>query len=102
MYKLYAIKCTLLYNRPMEVPISQFRKNLFTLVDQALGGKEVWVRHKGRRVRIVPEGPPPDKLARITPMRILNPPDFDLNDPRFKKKMLEEMQKEGEKDWEEI
>ena len=51
----------------MEVPITQFRQKLFDLVNQALDGKEVWVSHKGRRLRLVPEHAP-SKLSRITPM----------------------------------
>ena len=85
----------------MEVPITQFRRNIFALVENALDGKEVWVSHKGRRVRIVPENAS-SKLSRITPMDILNPPDLDLNDPVLKAEMLEEMQREWEKDWEEL
>ena len=85
----------------MEVPITQFRQKIFTFVEQALEGKEVWVTHKGRRVRIAPEHAP-SKLSRITPMDILNPPDFDMTDPAFKAQMLAEMEKEWEKDWEEL
>jgi hypothetical protein len=85
----------------MEVPITQFRQKIFAFVEQALDGKEVWVSHKGRRVRIVPEDAP-SKLSRITPMEILNPPDLDLNDPALKAEMLEEMQREWEKDWKEL
>lgn len=84
----------------MEVTITQFRQKVFELVDQALDGKEIWVKHKGRRVRIVPEQPV-DKLSRITPMQILEPQDFDMNDPKFKAEMLTEMQKEWERDWDE-
>jgi prevent-host-death family protein len=83
----------------MEVPITQFRQKLFDLVNQALEGKEVWVSHKGRRVRIVPEDAP-SKLSRVTPMQILIPEDFDLDDPAFKDKMLAEMEKEWQSDWE--
>ena len=93
--------CTLWYSGDMEVPITQFRRNIFALVENALDGKEVWVSHKGRRVRIVPENAS-SKLSRITPMDILNPPDLDLNDPVLKAEMLEEMQREWEKDWEEL
>jgi antitoxin (DNA-binding transcriptional repressor) of toxin-antitoxin stability system len=66
----------------MEVPITQFRQKLFDLVNQALAGKEVWVRHRGRRVRIVPEDAP-SKLSRITPMQIIVP-GTDLEDDSWK------------------
>jgi len=76
----------------MEVPISQFRKNVFTLVDQALDGKEVWVRYKGRRVRIVAEGTAQDKLSRITPMDIVAP-GADLADDSWKADVMHEWER---------
>lgn len=85
----------------MEVPITQFRRRIFALVNQALEGDEVWVTHKGRRVRILAEHAP-SKLSRITPMDILIPPDLDLNDPALKAEMLEEMESAWSKDWEQI
>lgn len=83
----------------MEVPISKFRSNLFALVDQAMNGAEVWIRHRGKRFRIVPENLTADKLSRITPMQILAPGGPDLEDPKFKAKLLAEMQAEWEADW---
>jgi antitoxin (DNA-binding transcriptional repressor) of toxin-antitoxin stability system len=83
----------------MEVPITQFRKKIFAMVNEALEGSEVWITHKGRRLRIVPESGVPDKLSRITDLEILNPPDFDMNDPSFKARWLAEMKGEWEKDW---
>lgn len=100
MYVMYIFRCTyVLKLMHMEVPITQFRQKLFDLVNQALDGKEVWVSHKGRRLRLVPEHSP-SKLSRITPMQILIPADFDLNDPAFKAEMLAEMEKEWGRDWE--
>jgi antitoxin (DNA-binding transcriptional repressor) of toxin-antitoxin stability system len=77
----------------MEVPITQFRQKLFELVNQALDGKEVWVRHRGRRVRIVPEHAP-SKLSRITSMEII-PPGVDLGDKSWK----EEIMRDWERKW---
>ncbi|MGO8757825.1 MAG: type II toxin-antitoxin system prevent-host-death family antitoxin [Terracidiphilus sp.] len=74
----------------MEVPITQFRRRLFDLVNQALDGKEVWVSHKGRRVRIVPEDAP-SKLSRVTPMDIIAP-GVDIDDDSWKIDMM--------RDWE--
>lgn len=54
----------------MDVPITQFRRKLFALVNQALEGKEVWVSHKGRRLCLMPEAAP-SKLSRISPMEII-------------------------------
>lgn len=77
----------------MEVPITQFRQKLFDYVNQALEGKEVWVRHKGRRVRIVPEHAP-SKLSRITPMNIISP-GVDIDDDSWKAEIM----REWEQNW---
>jgi antitoxin (DNA-binding transcriptional repressor) of toxin-antitoxin stability system len=61
----------------MEVPITQFRREIFSLVNQALDGSEVWITHKGHRLKIVPEGRPASRLSRIAPMEILNPEAMD-------------------------
>jgi antitoxin (DNA-binding transcriptional repressor) of toxin-antitoxin stability system len=80
----------------MEVSITQFRRNLFSLVDQAMEGKEVWVMHKGRRFRIAPDGDEPfDRLSRITPLEVINPDGPGLDDPSWK----EEMRLAWESDW---
>jgi antitoxin (DNA-binding transcriptional repressor) of toxin-antitoxin stability system len=84
----------------MEVTISQFRKQIFSLVNQALEGGEVWFTHKGRRLKVVPEGKPVSKLSRITPMQILIPEDFDIDSPTFKAEFMAEMEREWESDWE--
>ena len=86
----------------MEVPITQFRREIFSLVNQALEGQEVWVTHKGRRVKIVPEGKPVSRLSRITPMEVLVDPNFDINDPAFRAEWMAMMEKEWEKDWAEL
>jgi antitoxin (DNA-binding transcriptional repressor) of toxin-antitoxin stability system len=83
----------------MEVPITQFRKRIFSLMNQALEGQEVWVTHKGRRLRIVPEGKPVSRLSRITPMEVLVDPNFSMDDPAFKAEWLAMMEKEWESDW---
>jgi prevent-host-death family protein len=82
---------------PMEVSITQFRRNLFDLVNKAMAGDEVVVTHKGGRFRIAPEKPV-DKLSRITPMVVINPDGPGLEDESWK----EEMRLEWEKDWESI
>ena len=73
----------------MEVPITQFRREIFSLVNQALEGNEVWVTHKGRRLKIVPEGKPVSRLSRITPMEILVP-GTNLEDNSWKQEMMRE------------
>jgi antitoxin (DNA-binding transcriptional repressor) of toxin-antitoxin stability system len=66
----------------MEVPITQFRRKLFDLVNQALDGKEVWVSHKGRRLRLVPEHAP-SKLSRVTQLDVIAP-GVDIDDDSWK------------------
>jgi len=79
----------------MEVPITQFRRKLFELVNQALDGKEVWVSHKGRRVRIVAEDAP-SKLSRITPMQIIVP-GADLEDDSWKADMMRQWERKWDR-----
>jgi hypothetical protein len=93
------IERTLCYTSSVEVSITQFRRDIFSLVNQALDGGEVWFTHKGRRLKIVPEGQPVSRLSRITSMEIMVDPAFDMNYPVFKAEMLAEMQKEWESDW---
>jgi antitoxin (DNA-binding transcriptional repressor) of toxin-antitoxin stability system len=75
----------------MEVPITQFRKNIFDLVNQASEGKEVRFTHKGKRFRIIPEDAVSDKLSRITPMDVIAP-GVDLANESWKDQMM--------RDWE--
>jgi hypothetical protein len=85
----------------MSVTITQFRKDIFELTNQALEGKEVSFTYKGRRVKLVPENPEtPAKeeqghwLDRLTPMQIYNP---DWVEPAVS--YQEEIQQEWEKNW---
>jgi antitoxin (DNA-binding transcriptional repressor) of toxin-antitoxin stability system len=84
----------------MEVPITEFRRQIFSLVNQALDGEEVWFTHKGRRIKIVPEDQPASRLSRITPIEIVNPEIPALDDAARKAQMMAEMEKAWEKDWE--
>lgn len=85
----------MVYTRKMEVTITQFRRDLFKLVEQAMNGTEVHVTHKGRSFTVQPDGPVPDKLSRITPLDFLI---GDLDDRPDK----EAMRLEWEKDWAEL
>src|SRR5271166_4761363 len=84
------------YTVHMEVPITQFRQKIFDLMNQALDGAEVWVMHKGRRVRLVPEGQPEDKLSRITPMQIIAP-GVGLEDDSWKTAMMHEWEQKWDR-----
>jgi hypothetical protein len=79
----------------MEVTITQFRRDLFTLVEQAMGGAEVWVKHKGRRFRIEPEKPKGSKLARLSKRDYIN---HDVPEDAHKIEMWKAIQE----DWDQI
>jgi len=84
------------YRVAMEVTITQFRRDLFSLVEQAMGGKEVWVKHKGRRFKLTPEKKPGNKLARLTRCDVMS---YDILDDGS---LLKEMTEAWEKDWADI
>lgn len=82
----------------MVVPISQFRKNIFSLTDAALNGNIVEFVHKGVKFRVTPEKTV-DKLANVTPLEVVNP-DYDLESALDT--LRKEMQIEWEHDWRQI
>jgi prevent-host-death family protein len=79
----------------MDVPITQFRRKIFDLVNQAMNGREVWVTYKGQRFRIVPEESCGSRLSRFTPLEIVNPESPGLTDPSFQQGMV----RAWERDW---
>jgi hypothetical protein len=85
----------MMYTIRMEVPITQFRRNIFSMANQALEGGEVWFTHKGRRLKVVPEGKPISRLSRITPMEVINYAEGGLENTG----LLEEMTRAWEADW---
>jgi len=48
----------------VKVTSTEFRKNLFQIVERALQGEFIEVAHKGRIVRLVP-GDKPSKMSRL-------------------------------------
>jgi antitoxin (DNA-binding transcriptional repressor) of toxin-antitoxin stability system len=80
----------------MAVTITEFRRNLFQLADQALEGKPIEFTHKGFVFKVIPETPVPklSKLARETVVA----PGANLDTAE----LLKEMEAEWEKDWSEI
>lgn len=79
----------------MELSITEFRRNLFSVVQKAIDGADVWITHKGRRFRIVPESAP-SKLSRITPMDIVAP-GVDLADDSWKQKQMGEWEQKWDR-----
>ena len=80
----------------MTVNITEFRRNLFQLADQALEGKPIEFIHKGFVFKVVPETPVP-KLSKLTREAVVSP-DANLDTVE----LLKEMEAEWEKDWSEI
>lgn len=97
---MYALICTLWYTASVELPITEFRRQIFTLANQAIEGEEVWFTHKGHRIKLVPEAEPTTRLSRIAPVEIINPEAPDLLDPARKAERMAEIEKAWEKDWE--
>jgi hypothetical protein len=79
----------------MEVSITQFRREMFNLVNQAMSGTDLWVIHKGRRFRIVPEEAAASRLSRIAPLEIVNPASSETEEQALQ----EEMKQAWESDW---
>jgi antitoxin (DNA-binding transcriptional repressor) of toxin-antitoxin stability system len=48
----------------MQISATEFRKNLFPILDRALAGEYIEVIHKGKRVRLLPQ-PTTSKLDRL-------------------------------------
>ncbi len=83
-----------MYNIQMEVTISRFRRDLFTLVEAALNGEEITFTHKGIHFKVTPEVET-SRLSRLTPMQVINPrkPDLEARD------LIHEMERAWERDW---
>jgi prevent-host-death family protein len=81
----------------MEVPITQFRREIFALMNRVLQGERILVTHKGQRILVLPEVHPTTRFDRLTRLQVTNPEHPDLDDADMKA----EMQAAWEKDWEE-
>ena len=79
----------------MKVTSTEFRKNLFQIVEKALHG-EFEVAHKGRSVRLVPADGS-SKLARLVPRDTICGTFEDLDTAQ--KELDAEMRNAGEEKW---
>jgi len=87
----------------MKVTITEFRKNLFKLVEKVIAGESVEFVHQGTTIRlVVPEGSNSSKLDRLTPRQIANPEMSEKDHQAAQRQMQAEMLTEIEKDWAEI
>jgi hypothetical protein len=82
----------------MDVPITQFRRDIFDLANRALEGETITVGYKGKRLRIVPEIDPATRFDRLTTLSVVDPAFPSAAEDAVIKT---EMQAEWEKDWEE-
>ena len=82
----------------MVVPISQFRKDIFSLTEAALKGTVVEFTHKGVTFKVVPDKQS-DKVNNITPLQVINP-NYSLESAAIE--LRAEMEKEWEKDWSQL
>ncbi len=83
----------------MKFSTTQFRKNLFQIVERAANGEPVEVVHRGKSVRLTPveHG---SKLARLVARdTIVGSPDEIA---KARKELQTEMRLEMEKDWTEL
>jgi hypothetical protein len=83
---------------PIVVPISQFRKDIFSLAEAALKGTVVEFTHKGVKFKVVPDKQT-DKISNITPLQVINP---EYNFESAVTELRTEMEKEWEKDWRQL
>lgn len=82
----------------MKVTITEFRNNLFKLVEKVIAGESVEFVHQGTTIRlVVPEGQS-SRLDRLTPRTVTNPEIPDDAEAKLRAEMLNEM----EKDWDEL
>lgn len=86
----------------MRVTITEFRKDLFKLVEKVIAGESVEFVHKGATIRLVVPDGRLAKLDRLTQRQITNPEMSGERQQSAELKMQAEMFAEIEKDWAEI
>lgn len=79
----------------MAIPISQFRRDIFDLVNRAANGEEVSFTHKGRRFRVQPDVSPATRLERLTPLQVVNPASGGIDGKDWQTEMI----RAWERDW---
>jgi antitoxin (DNA-binding transcriptional repressor) of toxin-antitoxin stability system len=82
----------------MRVTITDFRKDLFKLVERAIAGETVEFVHRDTMIRLVVPEAPLTKLDRLTPRQITNPRAPEDAEQKLKAEMWQEI----EQDWAEL
>jgi prevent-host-death family protein len=80
----------------MKVTSTEFRKNLFQIVERVLQGELVEVAHKGRLIRLVPEDKP-TRLSRLVQRDTICGTLEDLD--QAQKRLDEEMEASLDTKW---
>jgi prevent-host-death family protein len=80
----------------MTVTATEFRKNLFQLMERALNGERIEIVHKNRTIRLFPTEPK-SKLSRLVQRDTLNcaPEEFD----KAARAQDDEMRQQWEQKW---
>ena len=82
----------------MRVSVTEFRKDLFKLVERVIAGETVEFVHRGKTIRLVMPETRSSRLDRLTPRQISNPQTSEEAEHQLQEEMVAEM----EKDWAEI
>jgi len=83
----------------MRVTVTEFRKNLFRLVEKVIAGETVEFVHQGTIVRLVVPEAQATRLDRLTPRTIANPEMTEKESRAVERKLRAEMLAEMERDW---
>ncbi len=80
----------------MTVNTTEFRKNLFTLVDRALRGELIEITHKGQTIRLVPASQP-SKMSRLVKRNTIKGSLDDL--AKAQQELDDDMRQSWENKW---
>jgi antitoxin (DNA-binding transcriptional repressor) of toxin-antitoxin stability system len=83
----------------MDVSLTEFRRNIFILLKQAMNGEEIWITHNGGRFQIVPEVRASSKLSRITPLAIISSGNRAPSTKESARLLQKEMLAAWQRDW---
>lgn len=84
----------------MQYTATEFRKQLFPILERALNGEPVEVTYKGQAVRLAPVQPR-SILDRMVPQDLIIGPDDAASFQRDSELLLKEMRAAWEADWDE-
>ena len=86
----------------MSITITEFRRDLFNLVDRVIAGETIEFRHRGTTIRLVVPESRSSRLDRLTPRQVTNPKMTNKEQRAAEKRMRAEMFAEIERDWAEL